>query len=109
MAKPTFSGTGKGVYECQEGDLCQTELYNYGEVSASVFFPISNNPSPLFLGKINTNEDLFRSYPVMEDERWCLTNSAKTETFATLHSLKGELKQAYCESRKLDVDRMGCD
>ena len=37
IAKPTFSGSGRGVYECQEGDLCQTELYNYGEVSASVF------------------------------------------------------------------------
>ena len=73
------------------------------------FFPISYNLSPLILGKINTNEDLFRSYPVMEDERWCLTNSAKTETSDTLGSLKGELKQAYCESRRLDVDRMGCN
>ena len=30
VAKPTFSGNGNGVYECQDGDLCQTELYNYG-------------------------------------------------------------------------------
>ena len=29
--KPTFSGSGKGVYVCQDGDLCQTELYNYGK------------------------------------------------------------------------------
>jgi len=89
MAQDTFSGSGKGVYKCLDGDLCQTELYDYG--------------------KINTSEDLFRSYPVMDEERWSLTNKAKTASNATLSALKDELKQAYCQTRRLEVDRMGCN
>ena len=46
VGKPTFSGNGNGVYECQDGDLCQTELYNYGGVDFVVMF--DNQSGPLF-------------------------------------------------------------
>ena len=58
---------------------------------------------------MSNDEDLFSSYPVMDKQRWNLNNEAKTAAEATLGSLKGELKQAYCDSRKLEVDRMGCN
>ena len=77
---------------------------------AAIVFVIKQNLCILFpLGKIDQNEDLFSSYPVMDKQRWSLTNMAKTATSATLGALKSELKQAYCESRKLEVDRMGCN
>ena len=66
-------------------------------------------PLSLSLGTIDPNEDIFSSYPVMDDQRWSLTNRAKTADSATLAALKGKLKQAYCKSRRLDVDRMGCN
>ena len=80
-------------------------------IMVSLFLNFSSfiNRNILILGKINTSEDLFRSYPVMDEERWSLTNKAKTASNATLGALKDELKQAYCQTRRLEVDRMGCN
>jgi N-acetylglucosamine-6-sulfatase len=32
MTAPTFSGDGRGVFVCQPGDLCASELYDYGAI-----------------------------------------------------------------------------
>lgn len=83
VAKPTFDGGGLGVFECQPGDLCAHELYDYG--------PIVQN----------------ETYPVMTDARWAMVNSFDA-TSPTTAALNAELKATYCASRKLTVDRMGC-
>jgi hypothetical protein len=76
---------GVGVFKCIEGDLCQTELYDYGPITSD-----------------------YPNYPVMTDERWCLTNSFKTQTAPLKAALHAELKHAYCSTRRLGVDRMEC-
>ena len=84
VAKRTFDGGGYGVFLCQPGDLCAHELYDYGEI-------VSNE-----------------TYPVMTPARWAMTNSYAATAPAVIDSLNAELKAAYCASRKLAVDRMGC-
>lgn len=79
-------GKGKGVFECVEGDLCQTELYEYGPITSD-----------------------YPHYPVMTDERWCLDNAYRRQPKAVRDALHEELKHAYCSTRRLGVDRMGCD
>lgn len=84
MAAPTFDGKGVGVFLCQAGDLCAHELYEYG--------PIVPN----------------ESYPVMTPERWAMANSFNATSPSVVAALNAELKDAYCSSRKVGVDRMGC-
>lgn len=84
VAKTTFDGGGVGVFECQEGDECANELYHYGEIVS---------------GEV---------YPVMTNERWAMVNAYSTTDPGILDSMRAELKDAYCSSRKVDVDRMGC-
>ena len=84
VAKTTFDGGGRGVFECQPGDLCAHELYDYGAIVPH------------------------EAYPVMTPERWAMDNLFNATPPATIASLNAELKAAYCGSRKLAVDRMGC-
>jgi len=77
--------TGKGVFQCLEGDLCQKELYDYGPITSD-----------------------YPNYPVMTEERWCLHNSYKTSPTAIQVQLHAQLQQAYCSQRRLDIDRMEC-
>ena len=84
VARPTFAGAGHGVFLCQPGDLCAHELYHYGAIVAN------------------------ETYPVMTRERWAMDNAFASTPPAVVASLNAELKAAYCSSRKLDVDRMGC-
>lgn len=83
-SRTTFDGAGKGVFECSSGDLCAHELYDYGTIVAN------------------------ETYPVMTPQRWAMTNSYNTTDASTIAALNAELKDAYCSSRKLSVDRMGC-
>ena len=80
----TYDGNGVGVFKCLKGDLCANELYRYGDI-------VSNE-----------------SYPVMTNERWSMVNEYKTTEENVLNAMRDELKEAYCSSRKVDVDRMGC-
>ena len=84
VAAPTFDGKGRGVFICQEGDLCAHELYNYGPIVAN------------------------ESYPVMTAERWAMKNDYNATDSAAIDALNSQLKDAYCTSRKVGVDRMGC-
>jgi len=82
---PTFDGGGGvGVYQCLPGDLCANELYDYGAI-------VSNE-----------------TYPVMTDERWAMNNKFNVTPPEEIAALKAELLSAYCTSRKLTPDRMGC-
>ncbi len=84
-AAPTYDGGGAvGVFACLPGDLCAHELYDYGAIVGN------------------------ESYPVMTRERWAMDNLYSTTDAATLAALKAELRAAYCSSRKLAADRMGC-
>ena len=74
-----------GQFSCGPNDVCQRELYDYGPITSD-----------------------YPNYPVMTDERWCLVNSHKTASPALQATLHAELKAAYCASRRLDIDRMGC-
>ena len=86
MATPTGgTGNGTGIFKCLEGDLCQNELYDYGPITSD-----------------------YPNFPVMTDERWCLVNSFKTLSEETKAALHAELKEAYCSTRRLGVDRMEC-
>jgi len=40
--------------------------------------------------------------------RWAMDNDFGTTPPPVIDSLNAELKAAYCNSRKLAVDRMGC-
>ncbi len=84
VAKRTFDGSGHGVFLCQPGDFCASELYDYGAIVAN------------------------ETYPVMTPARWAMVNSFNVTPPAVVDSLNAELKAAYCSSRKLAVDRMGC-
>ena len=84
IAKQTFDGGGHGVFLCQPGDLCAHELYDYGAI-------VENE-----------------TYPVMTPARWAMTNLYNVTAPAVIDALNAELKAAYCASRKLAVDRMGC-
>ena len=44
----------------------------------------------------------------MTDARWAMQNAYGSTPAAVRAALKAELKAAYCASRKLGVDRMGC-
>eukprot|EP00937_MAST-01D_sp_MAST-1D-sp2_P007682 g7682.t1 len=84
VAKTTFDGGGKGVFTCEDGDLCAHELYHYGDIVES------------------------EKYPVMTDARWAMNNAFNATPPATVAAHRAELKAAYCSSRKVGVDRMGC-
>lgn len=84
-AAPTFSGNGKGVFKCLTGDSCQWELYDYGKITSD-----------------------YPNYPVMTRERWNIDNIWGAQSNATKRELAAMLKAAYCDSKRLDVDRMGC-
>ena len=84
VSKTTFDGAGTGVFLCQSGDLCGHELYQYGDIVAN------------------------ETYPVMTNERWAMNNVFNVTAPGVIDSLNTELKNAYCSSRKLAVDRMGC-
>jgi N-acetylglucosamine-6-sulfatase len=77
--------SGKGVFKCIDGDDCQRELYNYGPITSD-----------------------YPNFPVMTDERWCITNDYKTSSLAMQGALHAELKGAYCSTRRLDANRMDC-
>lgn len=82
---PTYDkGGAVGVFACLPGDLCAHELYDYGEIVAN------------------------ESYPVMTRERWAMDNMYNSTAAITLAALQAELLDAYCSSRKLATDRMGC-
>ena len=72
------------MFACQEGDLCQNEIYHYGDIVGG------------------------ETYPVMTAARWAMVNEYNTTAPATRAAMKAELKHAYCSSRKLSADRMGC-
>jgi hypothetical protein len=74
-----------GQFKCLPGDFCQKELYNYGPITGD-----------------------YPNYPVMTDERWCLNNSHWMASTAVKAALHAELQAAYCDTRRLDIDRMGC-
>ena len=86
MNAPTPGGAGKGIFECLEGDLCQTELYDYGPIEAE-----------------------YPNYPVMTDQRWSIHNVYKSTTPAMKHELHHNLREAHCSTKRLDVDRFGCE
>jgi len=85
MNAPTPGGPGIGIYECLEGDLCQTELYHYGPIASE-----------------------YPNYPIMTDERWSIDNAYRSTSPAAKHQLRHDLREAYCSTRRLDVDRFGC-
>ena len=86
MASPTPGDPdGKGIFKCLDGDDCQRELYNYGPI-------VSEYPN----------------FPVMTEERWCITNDYKASGAALQAALHAELKDAYCSTRRLDANRMEC-
>lgn len=85
VAHPTFKGEGVGVFKCMPGDLCQYELYDYGPMTSD-----------------------YPDYPVMKRERWNIDNIYQNLSETLKTSLHEELKEAYCSSKRLDVDRMGC-
>jgi hypothetical protein len=86
VKKPTFDGGGAiGVFACQDGDFCQNEVYHYGAIVSD------------------------ETYPVMTDARWAMLNEYPTTAPAVQAAMAAELKAAYCSSRKLAPDRMGCD
>ncbi len=76
---------GKGVFRCLAGDHCQHELYDYGPITSD-----------------------YPNFPVMTDERWCVRNSYKASSAGLHAALHRELKDAYCGSRRLPANRMGC-
>ena len=84
VGAPAFAGKGTGVFVCQPGDLCADELYDYGAIVPG------------------------EAYPVMTNERWAMDNAYHRADPAVVAALNAELKGAYCSSRKLGVDRMGC-
>jgi hypothetical protein len=82
---PGGSPTAKGVFQCLDGDFCQWELYDYGPI-----------------------ESEYPNFPVMTDARWCLVNSYKSTPANVQAALHTELKEHYCSTRRLGVDRMQC-
>jgi len=44
----------------------------------------------------------------MTEARWNLHNGYAAAPGATQTALHAELKAAYCSTRRLDIDRMGC-
>ena len=84
-AVPGGAAGAKGVFGCLAGDFCQTELYDYGPISSD-----------------------YPHFPVMRRERWNLDNVHADAPAATQAALHAELKHAYCSTRRLGVDRMGC-
>eukprot|EP00041_Stephanoeca_diplocostata_P016366 m.321999 g.321999 ORF g.321999 m.321999 type:complete len:588 (-) comp20343_c0_seq1:248-2011(-) len=84
MQHHALTGPWKGVFKCIAGDYCNRELYDYGPITSD-----------------------YPNYPVMTDERWCLTNSYKTSAPAMQDALHGHLQNTYCSTRRL-VDRMDC-
>ena len=86
MATPTPGDpNGIGIFQCLPGDLCQLELYDYGPISSD-----------------------YPNFPVMTERRWNLHNVYKAATPGTQRALHEELKAAYCSTRRLAADRMGC-
>ena len=86
MAAPTPGDpTGKGIFQCLDGDDCQRELYDYGPITSD-----------------------YPNFPVMQEERWCIHNLYQSAGAARQAALHAELRAAYCDSRRLDADRMGC-
>ena len=84
MAAPTPGDpTGKGIFQCLDGDDCQRELYDYGPITSD-----------------------YPNYPVMTEERWCITNKYKTSSPALQDALHAELKEQYCSTRRLAENRM---
>jgi len=86
MHTATPNGAGKGIFKCLDGDHCQLELYDYGEITSD-----------------------YPNFPVMTDARWNMHNSHSSASDATKIALVSELKHHYCSTRKLDEDRMECD
>jgi len=85
MATATGGSAGQGVFKCMDGDFCNRELYDYGAITSD-----------------------YPNYPVMTEERWCLVNKYKTAAVAVQDALHAELKEHYCSTRRLGVDRMEC-
>ena len=75
----------KGVFACLQGDFCQTELYHYGTITSD-----------------------YPNYPVMARERWNIDNAFAATAPPMKAVLHAQLKHAYCSTRRLAVDRMGC-
>jgi|TARA_B110000908_G_C9964533_1_gene318370 hypothetical protein len=74
-----------GIFKCITGDICQTELYDYGPITSD-----------------------YPNYPVMTRERWNIDNVFAKQSAAVKAALAADLKEAYCSTKRLDVDRMGC-
>jgi len=81
----TYHGDGIGIFKCVKGDLCQWELYDYGNITSD-----------------------YPDFPVMTRERWNLDNLYSHQTDARKAALAVELKAEYCRTKRLEVDRMGC-
>ena len=62
-------------------------------------------PDPDEYGALTSD---YPHFPVMTDERWCLVNAYRSKPEAVRAALHDELKHAYCSTRRLGVDRMGC-
>ena len=75
----------KGGIQVPHRDSCQWELYDYGNITSD-----------------------YPNYPVMTRERWNIDNIWGAQSNATKRELAAMLKAAYCDSRRLGVDRMGC-
>ena len=87
LTHPTYDAgkKGVGVYSCLDGDQCNLEYYDYGPITSD-----------------------YGKYPIMTRERWNIDNLYLNQSVQMKGVLHEMLKEQYCTTKRLEVDRMGC-